>query len=166
MAVIRHQRRINVREARAEAATPTTATRVARPARVTRTVSVTPAVDTAMQAIALNMKKIEDLQQENLRLKSEVEALMLQGNLTTHDYKELRALFKDQYTSRQRFIDPQKLYNTLKEKDFFACIKVQMEPLSKVLSENEINKIAKTTEPVKKGTEFIIERTKQKATKK
>lgn len=162
MALVRNARRINVREARAETATA----RVARPARPTRTVSVTPAVDDAMQAIALNMKKIEDLQQENARLKSEVEALMRKGELTTHDYKELRALFKDQYTSRQRFIDPQKLYNVLKEKDFFACIKVQMEPLSQVLSENEINKIAKVTEPVKKGTDFIIERTKQKATKK
>lgn len=119
-----------------------------------------------MQSIALELRKVEAANARIEELKGEVQALMDSLGLKEHEFQELIAKYTDEYTQPRRFVDPQKLYNKLNEKDFFAVVTVAIGKLEEVLSENEINKLAQQPKPQFKGTKFSIERTKAKAGKK
>lgn len=114
----------------------------------------------AIEELEAEKSKIEVGISENVE---RLQTLMKQAGLEVHEYADWIAYYKEQKTNTSREVDPHKLYNKLSEKDFFACVKVSLAELATVMTETEINAIAKVTPGQVKGKKFTVERKAKKA---
>lgn len=94
---------------------------------------------------------------------AELEQTLTKAGIESHEFGDWAAYVKEQKTNATREVDPLKLYNKLSEKDFFACVKVSLTELAQVMTESEINAIAKVTPSKVKGKKFVVERKAKKA---
>lgn len=156
MAIMRHRR---VREHRA-AAQPATREQQLKLALARKELNV------KLQQIGLEMRKVEKANEAIENLKAEVQEMMTALRIESAEFEEISAKFVEEWTQARREVDAHKLYNKLNERDFLSVVKVQMGALATVLSENEIDKLCTTTPKTRKGTKFVVERTKAAAGKK
>ena len=153
-------RNAGVREVRGVAA------RRHRPVRrVDATKETTDALNALLHEVSTEMRKIDKANERIEQIKEEVGPLLNTLGKESHEFEDMVAKIVKKMTQRSRVVDPMKLYNKLPEKDFFPCVKVQLEALKNILTDPEIDKIAKITEPQQVGTELKIERAKKAAGK-
>lgn len=114
--------------------------------------------------------RIEAMEAERTKLEASIgeqvallQTTMKQVGMETHEYGDWIAYYKEQKSNTSREVDPHKLYNKLSEKDFFACVKVSLTELATVMTESEINAIAKVIPGQVKGKKFTVERKAKKA---
>ena len=122
-------------------------------------------LDKLLQSIAALEDQQQEIALQRLQLEQEVEQTLKAGGMTEYEWGPLVAHIVDVYSKASREVDPQVLYNKLKERDFFACVKVSMTELGKIMAPKEIEKIGKLTPARKTGTKFEIIRPKKKVSK-
>lgn len=121
-------------------------------------------IDERMQSIARIRQEMLAAAQQISELEKEVEELMKKGKLEEHQYLDLLAHFVETKTNASTFVDPKVLYAKLKDKnDFFSVVKVQVGELKSVMTEKEIEAVAKITPGKVTGTKFEIIVPKDKA---
>ncbi|HGS7906820.1 TPA: hypothetical protein ACMFP1_002938 [Pseudomonas aeruginosa] len=120
-------------------------------------------LNTKLQLIAVELAKVEAATDAMEALRNRVGELLRTLGKSDHEFAGISAAWKDEMTRASREVDPHKLYNKLAEKDFFAVVKVSLGELGKVLTEDEIDAIAKTIPATKKGQKLVVERKKAAA---
>lgn len=111
-----------------------------------------------LQLLAKAMEDMAEVQKDADRLTAEIEQDMKQHKIGAWTEGMLQAVLKDQFSNEKTEVDPRTLFNNkhMPREHFFECVKVQLAPLKKFLSENEIKAIAKITPPAKTGTKVVI----------
>jgi len=124
-------------------------------------------INQRMQLIAEAEAEIRKTLEAIETAKAEVEDLMKAAKLTTHEHLGLIAEWVETKTNSSTEVSVEAARKAIRnDKDFFSVLKVQMGPLGKVLSENEIKAIAKVTPGQVTGKKFQIMQPKKKAGKK
>lgn len=123
-------------------------------------------IDERLQSIALARLAMATQLEEIAGWEREVEALMKQAKMSTHEAFGLVAEFVEVKTNQTKEVTVEACRKALKnDKDFYACLKVQLTTLKTFLSENEIDRIAKITPGKVTGQKFQIIQPKTKVGK-
>lgn len=123
-------------------------------------------INQRMQLIAETEAEIRAKLETIEAAKSEVEDLMKAAKITSHEHLGLVAEWVETKTNSSTEVTVESARKAIRnDKDFFSVLKVQMGPLGKVLSENEIKAISKVTPGAVTGTKFQIVQPKKKAGK-
>lgn len=120
-------------------------------------------MELAMHEVETRLAEIDRLKEEIAAFSGEVETAMTALEMQEHQFLSMRAKLEDEYGNAVREVSVESVYNKLPEKDFFKVVKVQMGALKEHMSENEINRISKTTPGKYKGKKFTLERVSAKA---
>lgn len=124
-------------------------------------------INTRMQSIADSEREIANQLELIEANKKEIEALMTAAKLEQHEFLGYVAEWVETKTNASTEVTVEAARKAIRnDKDFFSVLKVQMGPLGKVLSENEIKAISKVTPGQVTGKKFQVIVPKKKAGKK
>lgn len=164
MAIMRNRR---VREQRVEA---TTGPRVRRQRNASEQMVARRTAEKdlhhELETIGKEMLKIDALQEQIEERKARCQELMKSLGILRADYMGIEASEVEEWTKPQRVVDPKTIYSKLSEKDFLQVITVNLTKLGTLMTDNEIEKIAKKEKAQLKGTKFVVKRLGAKAGKK
>lgn len=123
-------------------------------------------INERMQSIAQKRLEMVSALEEIDTMEREVESLMKSAKMNEHEAFGLLAQFVEVKTNDSREITVEELRKAMKnDKEFFACLKVQLTPLKQFFTELEIRNLG-TFHPGKvTGTKFQIIQPKAKVGK-
>lgn len=123
-------------------------------------------INERMQSIAQKRLEMVSALEEIDTMEREVESLMKSAKMNEHEAFGLLAQFVEVKTNDSREITVEELRKAMKnDKEFFACLKVQLTPLKQFFTELEIRNMGKFTPGKVTGTKFQIIQPKAKVGK-